>query len=187
MQLGATSIFALLFAIWSANAGTKAIMDALNVVYGDREQRSFLKFNLASLVLTLGAMTATLVALGAVVVLPLLLAAFGIGFIGQYEILRWPLLLGVVLFGLAVLYRFGPSRPQPHWTWLSLGAALAAAAWLGTSALLSWYLSNVANYSAIYGSLGAVVGMMIWMWVSSIIILLGAEFDAQIARELRKT
>lgn len=187
MQLGVTSIFALLFAIWSANAGTKAIMDALNVVYGSSEQRSFLKFNLASLVLTLGAMAAMLIALGAVVVLPLFLAAFGIGFIGQFEILRWPLLLVVILSGLAVLYRYGPSRPQPHWTWLSLGAALAAAAWLITSALLSWYLSNFANYNAVYGSLGAVVGMMVWMWVSSIIILLGAELDSQIARELRES
>lgn len=186
MQLGTTSILALLFAIWSANTGTKGMMDALNVVYGDSEQRGFVKFNLISLVLTLGAMAATLLALGAVVVLPLLLAAFGIGFIGQYEMLRWPLLLVVVLGGLAVLYRYGPSRCQPHWSWLSLGATVAAAAWLASSALLSWYLSNFANYNAIYGSLGAIVGMMIWMWVSSIIILLGAELDAQIARELHE-
>lgn len=184
MQLGVTSILALLFAIWSANTGTKAIMDALNVVYGDAEQRGFVKFNLVSLVLTLGAMTATLLALGAVVVLPLLLAAFGIGFIGQYELLRWPMLLIVVLAGLAVLYRYGPSRPQPHWSWLSIGATVAALSWLASSALLSWYLSNFAHYDVIYGSLGALIGMMIWMWVSSIIILLGAELDSQIAREL---
>lgn len=186
MQLGVTSILALLFAIWSANTGTKAIMDALNVVYRDSEQRGFVKFNVVSLVLTLGAMTATLLALGAVVVLPLLLAAFGIGFIGQYELLRWPMLLIVVLAGLAVLYRYGPSRPQPHWSWLSIGAAVAALAWLASSALLSWYLSNFAHYDVIYGSLGALIGMMIWMWVSSIIILLGAELDSQIARELRQ-
>ncbi len=66
-------------------------------------------------------------------------------------------------------------------------STVAAAAWLASSALLSWYLSNFANYNAIYGSLGALVGMMIWMWVSSIIILLGAEFDSEIARELRET
>lgn len=186
MQLGLTSVLALLFAIWSANTGTKAIMDALNVVYGDREQRGYIKFNIVSLILTLGAMTATLLALGAVVVLPLLLAAFGIGFIGQYELLRWPMLLIVVLAGLAILYRYGPSRPQPHWSWLSIGAFAAALAWLGSSALLSWYLSNFAHYDVIYGSLGALIGMMIWMWVSSIIILLGAELDSQIAQELRQ-
>jgi len=184
-QLGLASVVALLFAIWSANAGTKAIMDALNVVYGEKESRSFLKFNVVSLILTLGTMAALLVALGAVVVLPLLLAAFGVGFIGELEMLRWPLLLALVLAGLAVLYRFGPSRRPPHWSWLSTGAATAAVGWLASSALLSWYLSNFADYDAIYGSLGALVGLMIWMWISTIVILLGAELDSEIAREVR--
>ena len=184
-QLGLTSLLALLFAIWSANTGTKAIMDALNVVYNQTETRSFLKFNLVSMVLTLGTMAALMLALGAVVVLPLLLAAFGVGSIGNLEFLRWPLLLVLILAGLAVLYRFGPARKQPHWSWFSVGAVVAAASWIATSALLSWYLSNVANYNAIYGSLGAVVGLMIWMWVSAIVILIGAALDAQIAQRAR--
>jgi membrane protein len=185
--LGLTSLAALAFAIWSSNTGTKAIMDALNVVYGEKESRSFLKFNAVSLVLTLGAMAALLVALGAIVVLPLLFAAFGIGFIGAFEMLRWPLLLALVLAGLAMLYRFGPSRRPPHWHWLSTGAVAGTLGWLASSALLSWYLSNFANYDAIYGSLGALVGLMIWMWVSTIIILLGAELDSAIARQLRQS
>jgi membrane protein len=184
MQLGLTSVLALLFAVWSANSGTKAIMDALNVVYGEREQRGFLRLNFVSLLLTLGTMAALLIALAAVVVVPLLLAAFGVGVIGHLEMLRWPLLLALVLAGLAVLYRVGPSRPQSHWSWLSMGTVTAAAGWLATSVLLSWYLSNFANYNAIYGSLGALIGMMMWMWISSIVVLLGAELDAQIAREL---
>jgi membrane protein len=184
-QLGLTSLLALLFAIWSANTGTKAIMDALNVVYNQTETRSFLKFNFVSMVLTLGTMAALMLALTGVVVLPLVLAAFGVDSIGDLEYLRWPLLLVLILAGLAVLYRYGPSRKQPHWSWLSVGAVAAGASWIGTSALLSWYLSNVANYNAIYGSLGAVVGLMMWMWVTTIVVLVGAELDAQIAERAR--
>ena len=130
MSLGLTSIVALVFAIWSANSGTKAMMDALNVVYGQREERGIVKLNGISLLLTLGTMATLLVALGAVVIVPLLLAAFGVGFIGQLEILRWPILVVLILGGLATLYRFGPSRQQAHWSWLSIGAATAAAGWL---------------------------------------------------------
>jgi membrane protein len=84
---------------------------------------------------------------------------------------------------LAVLYRFAPSRPQARWQWLTVGSVFAAVAWLGGSALLSWYLSNFANYDATYGSLGAAIGLMIWMWVSAIVILLGAELNSEIGRD----
>lgn len=183
-SLSLTSIFALLFAIWSANSGTKAIMDASNVVYGEKEERSFFKLNLVSLLLTVGAMATLLVAIGAVVVLPLLLSAFGVQSAGYIGLLRWPILLVLILSGLAALYRFGPSRRQPYWSLLSIGACTAAAVWIASSALLSWYLTNFANYSAVYGSLGAMIGLMIWMWVSAIVILLGAELDAEIAHEI---
>ena len=83
-----------------------------------------------------------------------------------------------------MLYRFAPSRPQARWQWLTVGSVFAAVAWLGGSALLSWYLSNFANYDATYGSLGAAMGLMIWMWVSSIVILLGAELNSEIERQI---
>jgi membrane protein len=89
----------------------------------------------------------------------------------------------VVIFGLAVLYRFGPSRQHPRWEWLSAGSVAAAVAWLASSALLSWYLANFANYDATYGSLGAAIGMMMWMWVSSIVILVGAELNSEIEHQ----
>jgi len=82
-----------------------------------------------------------------------------------------------------VLYRFAPSRPQARWQWLTVGSVFAAVAWLGGSALLSWYLSNFANYDATYGSLGAAIGLMIWMWVSSIVVLLGAALNSEIERQ----
>jgi Predicted membrane protein len=125
------------------------------------------------------------VAIGAIVVLPLVLAYIGLG--GWTEtllrLLRWPLLLCMVILGLAVLYRFGPSRESPRWEWVSVGSAFAAVAWLAGSALLSWYLANFANYDATYGSLGAAIGMMIWMWMSSIVILLGAELNSEVEHQ----
>ena len=97
--------------------------------------------------------------------------------------LRWPVLICLVVFGLAVLYRFGPSRESPRWEWLSVGSVTAAIAWLVGSALPSWYLANFANYDATYGSLGAAIGMMIWMWMSSIVILVGAELNSEIEHQ----
>ena len=172
-------------ALWSANAGMKAVIDALNVTYGEKEKRGFIKLNLGSLALTGGAILALLVALAGIVVLPLVLSYIGLG--GRTEtllrLLRWPLLLCLVIFGLAFLYRFGPSRESPRWEWITAGSAFAAVAWLGGSALLSWYLANFANYDATYGSLGAAIGMMIWMWMSSIVILLGAELNSEVEHQ----
>jgi membrane protein len=175
----------LALTLWSANAGMKAVIDALNVTYGEKEKRGFIKLNLISLALTGGAILVLLVAIGAIVVLPLVLAYIGLG--GWTEtllrLLRWPLLLCMVILGLAVLYRFGPSRESPRWEWVSVGSAFAAVAWLAGSALLSWYLANFANYDATYGSLGAAIGMMIWMWMSSIVILLGAELNSEVEHQ----
>lgn len=163
----------------------KAIFDALNVVNEEKEKRGFIKLNLVSLAFTIGAIGAILFVIAAVVVVPLLVGHLGLASFGQswLQWLRWPVLLALVILGLAVLYRFAPSRTQAHWQWLTVGSVFAAVAWLGGSALLSWYLSNFANYDATYGSLGAAMGLMIWMWVSSIVILLGAELNSEIERQ----
>ena len=167
-------IVGLCVVLWSANAGMKAIIDALNVVYAEKEKRGFIKLNLISFTFTLAAIAALLLALGAVVVAPLLLAWLGLATeaasLIQYG--RWPVLLVLVIVGLALIYRFGPSRRQARWQWLSVGSAFAAVAWLGSSAMLSWYLGNFAHYDATYGTLGAAIGMMMWMWISAIVILL---------------
>jgi membrane protein len=184
-KLGFAFAFGLGLALWSANAGMKALVDALNVIYDEKEKRGFIKLNFVSLVLTAGGILAILTAVGAIVVLPLVLSYVGLG--GWTEtllrLLRWPVLIFVVIFGLAVLYRFGPSREHPRWEWLSVGSVLAAVAWLGSSALLSFYLANFANYDATYGSLGAAIGMMMWMWISSIVILVGAELNSEIEHQ----
>jgi membrane protein len=97
--------------------------------------------------------------------------------------LRWPALYAVILFALACLYRYGPSRTPPRWRWVTWGSAMAGAAWVLGSLLLSWYVANFGTYNATYGSLGAVIGFMIWMWLSTIVILGGAEINAEIENQ----
>jgi membrane protein len=188
-KLGFGFIVGVAFALWSANSGMKAMFDALNVVNKEKEKRGFIKLNLVSLAFTIGAIVSILVAIAAVVVVPLLVGPLGFGSFGHSWLrwLRWPVLLGLVILGLAVLYRFGPSRTEAHWELLTVGSVFAAVAWLGSSALLSWYLSNFANYDATYGSLGAAIGLMIWMWVSAIVILLGAELNSEIEHQTEQT
>jgi membrane protein len=184
-QLGAAFLFGLAMAIWSANAGVKAVIDALNVAYQEKEERSFLKLNLSSLILTVGGILALLLMLNAVVVFPLVLDRFGLKPENQLiiSLARWPLLFAILVVALAVLYRYGPSRREPRWQWLSVGSLLAALLWIAGSAALSWYLSHFGNYTATYGSLGAAIGLMTWMWMSSIIVLLGAELNSEIERQ----
>jgi membrane protein len=97
--------------------------------------------------------------------------------------LRWPLMFVLIILGLSVLYRYGPSRRLAKWRWISLGSVFAALAWLAVSSLFSWYLGNFANYNATYGALGAVVGLMMWMWVSTIVVLVGAELNSDIEHQ----
>jgi membrane protein len=176
----------LLMAIWSANAGMKAIFDALNVVYEEKEKRGFIQLNLTSLAFTIAALAAILFMIAAVIAVPLVLERLGLGDRAEWiiTVARWPVLLLLLLTALAVLYRFGPSRPEARWQWLSIGALAAAVLWLIGSSLLSWYLSDFANYTATYGSLGAAIGLMTWMWMSAIIVLCGAELNSEIERHV---
>lgn len=183
--LGATFLFGLVLAIWSANAGVKSIFDALNVAYEEREKRSFIKLNMVSLAFTVGGIMALLLMVGAVVAFPLALNHVGMAPESKLivALARWPLLFLILLVALAILYRFAPSRDAPRWQWLSLGAVTAALLWIAGSALLSWYLSEFANYNATYGSLGAAIGLMTWMWMSAIVIMFGAELNSEIERQ----
>jgi membrane protein len=184
-KLTAGFMFGLGLALWSANAGMKAIFDALNVIYEEDEKRSFIMLNLMSLAFTVGALVFVLVAVGAVVVFPLLLAFFGIERVNPLliSLLRWPLLFAAIIFGLSMLYRYGPSRRNAEWRWVSVGSVFAAVTWVAGSAAFSYYLSHFANYDATYGSLGAVIGLMMWMWLSAIVILVGAEINAEIEHQ----
>lgn len=186
--LGAYFFIGLAISLWSANAGMKSIFDALNAVYGEQERRSFLWYNLQSLAFTLGAIIFLMLALGTVVVLPAVFAFIGLESIAGQAIAlaRWPLLLIITLFALAVLYRFGPSRERPQWRWVTWGSAIAAVVWMAVSMLFSWYVSNFGNFNETYGSLGAVIGFMIWMWLSTTIFLVGAEINAELEHQTRR-
>jgi membrane protein len=183
--LSSAFIIGFLIALWSANAGMKAMIDALNVIYGETEKRSFIRLNLLSLVLTLAGLIFLLLAISAVIVLPLVFSWFGIAGWTEWAFawLRWPAIMIVIVLGLAVLYRFGPSRESAQWRWLSVGAVVAMLLWIAGSALFSWYLSSFADFNATYGSLGAVIGLMMWLWLTSIAILLGAEINAEIEHQ----
>ena len=172
-------------ALWSANAGMKAVFDALNIIYDEEEKRSFLRLNAVSLLFTFCAIGGALLAVGAVVVFPLVVAALGLRSFDAPVIayLRWPAMFVLIILGLAVLYRYGPSRRLAKWRWISVGSVFAALAWLAVSSLFSWYLGNFANYNATYGALGAVVGLMMWMWLSIIVVLVGAELNSEVEHQ----
>ena len=184
-KLSLTFAFGLALALWSANAGMKAMMDALNVIHDKPETRGFFRLNLISLTLTLGALTSFLLAIGAVVVFPLVLGWLGLGNWTErvVSIVRWPMLLLVITGGLAVLYRFGPDCRPKGWRVFSYGTMFAVVAWLCSSALLSWYLAYFADYDATYGSLGAGIGLMMWLWLSVVVVLTGAEIDSVLAEQ----
>jgi membrane protein len=184
-RLTAGFLAGLAIALWSANAGMKAIFDALNTIYDEEEKRGLIWLNVVSLFFTICAIAAAGLAVALVVLFPLILAAFGLRSIDAPLVayLRWPLMFVLIIFGLAVLYRYGPSRRLAKWRWLNVGSVFAALAWLAVSSLFSWYLGNFANYNATYGALGAVVGLMMWMWFSTIVVLIGAELNSEIEHQ----
>jgi membrane protein len=183
--LGISFIISLAVAIWGANAGVKAVFDAINVAYGAKEERGFFKLNLISLAFTLGALLFAVIALLAIVVVPIAIHTLGMDTVAAPLLTygRWPVVWLLVAFALAVLYRFGPTDTlNPKWHWITWGSGVASLLWIVASALFSYYASNFGNYNATYGSLGAVIGLMTWIWISATVIILGAELNSEIEK-----
>ncbi|MFY9289439.1 MAG: YihY/virulence factor BrkB family protein [Methylorubrum rhodinum] len=182
--LGVTFFTSLTLSLWSANAAMKAMFDALNVVYEEEEKRNFFWLNLRSLTFTAGALLFVILALTAIVVLPVVFNFLGLGDGARLIALaRWPALLLVLLGGLAVLYRYGPSRERARWRWVGAGSVVAGVLWLLASLLFSWYVASFGNYNETYGTLGGVIGFMTWIWISAIIVLVGGEINAEIEHQ----
>jgi membrane protein len=183
--LGFAFLIGLLISLWSANGGMKALFDALNVVYGEKENRSFIWLNIMSLSFTVAAIVFLIVAVALVAVVPLMLYYLGLENATQwlFTVARWPVLLLAVAVALALIYRYGPSRAEPKWRWITWGSASAAVAWIALSLLFSWYAANFASYNRTYGSLGAVIAFMTWMWLSATVVLVGAAIDAETERQ----
>jgi membrane protein len=180
--LGLGLITGLAISLWSANAGVKAMFDALNVVYHKREKRGYFRLTGVSFCFTFGIIALLIVATVAVVVVPIVLNFVGFGSATAFLIaaLRWPVMVLVMAFALEVMYRFGPSRPHARWHWMTWGSALAALLWLVTSLGFSYYVANFGSYNKTYGSLGAAVGFMTWIWLSAMVVLMGAELNAEL-------
>lgn len=183
--LGLTFVIGLAVSLWSANAAMKSLFDTLNIVYGEEEKRGFVKLNAVSLTFTVAAIVFVLVALGAVVVIPVVLNFLHLSDFADLlvRIARWPAMFVVLTLALACIYRYGPSRSAPRWRWITWGSAAATLCWLAASGLFSWYAASFGKFNETYGSLGAVIGFMTWLWISAIVILLGAELDAEMEHQ----
>ncbi len=182
--LGWAGLLSLFFALWSARAGVGAMMVGLNNVYKQRNRNTAWHY-LRALMLTVMLVVVAIVAMLALVVTPVVLAFFPLGPFGTLvvELIRWVIAIAVLFAGVGVLYRFGPNRKAARLPWLSAGAVLAVVAWAILSFGFSYYVANFGNYNQVYGSIGAVIAMLIWLWISSFLVLFGASLNAQI--ELR--
>ncbi len=183
--LGFAAILGVLISLWSANSGIKSLFDALNVVYHEHEKRGFIRLTLISFCFTIGAILFVIIALSVVVAVPIVLNFIGFGSMSAVllKLARWPVMFVVLTFALAVIYRYGPSRNKARWQWVSWGGASAAVFWIIASLGFSFYVANFGNYNKTYGSLGAVVGFMTWIWISSMVVLMGAELNAELEQQ----
>ena len=175
-------------ALWSANAGTQAMMAALNIAYEEPERRSLFQYYLNAFTFTIIGILGGVVMLLAILYVPILFAVTGYSHTFELvvRVARWPFLALFVLFLLALLYRYGPCRRSAKWHWVSVGSLFAMVVWLIASAAFSLYVSNFAHYDRFYGSLGAVIILLFWLYISFYIVLLGAEINAELELQTAK-
>ena len=176
---------ALVLALWSASRGMSGLISALNIAYREKETRSFLKFNALAIGFTLVALVGGTVTIALVGVLPVVVQAIGLGPFAKWVllILEWPLLMLVVVTGLATLYRYAPDRRKAHWRWVSPGAIVATVLWIIGSIGFTVYVAHFNSYDKTYGSLGGVVVMLTWLYLSAFVALFGAVINAQSERQ----
>lgn len=184
-SLGFGFLLGLGVALWSANNSMKALFEAMNVAYGEKEKRSFIKLHLVTFSFTLGAFAIGILFLLSVGIVPAALALLQLDRWTELLVMtgRWPALLLAVGFAIGLLYRYGPSRATAKLRWVTWGSALATLVWIAASVGFSFYLENFANYNATYGALGAVIGLMMWSWISVMIVIVGAEINAEIEHQ----
>jgi membrane protein len=178
-----TLVWTLLLSLWTANGAIKVLFYGLNIAYHEVEKRNLVKYNLVCLAFTVSGLLAVLLTAALVVGAPLVLGLFGWearwGYLAPF---RWPLLLVLYVAALTVIYRFGPCRQRARWRWLTPGALFAAALSLSLSLIFSWYLQTFVRTAA-YGPLAAMMGFLLWTWLSVQIILMGAELNAEIEHQ----
>lgn len=183
--IGIGAIGALLIALWSASKGSKAIIEAMNIIYEEKETRGFFKLNVFAIGMTLLGAVMGILAIGIIVIVPIVMNF--LDFLPMTTMLAkvgsWILLLGIFSFYLSFAYRFGPDRENAKWKWVSWGAVFSAVLWALVSALFSWYAQEFGNFNKTYGSLGAIIVLMTWFYLSSFVVLLGAEINAEMEHQ----
>jgi membrane protein len=186
--LSLAGLIALLVAFWSANGGMKALLSALNVAFFQRETRGFFRLNIVAMMFTLGGLVVIALMLVVIAVVPIVVQYLPLGLGGErlVTLIRWPIMFSVLVLALAAIYRWGPAVPDARWRWISPGAIFAAVFLVITSMLFSWYTANFADYNETYGSLGAVIALMTWLWLNAMIVLVGAEINSELDRHLRR-
>ena len=184
-QAGFGAVISILIAIWSGSKAAKALVKGLNIAYNEEESRGFVGVILIGLGLTvLGVMTG-IIAIVLLVVIPIVMSFLTLGGLTAVviEILRWLLMVFLFMTILALLYRFAPDRKPPEWKWVTPGAVMATLLWIIASATFSWYLANFGNFDEVYGSFGAPIVFLLLVFLSSFLILFGAEFNQEIERQ----
>jgi membrane protein len=172
-------VISVLAALFSASSGTQNLMAAINIAYDETEGRGAVKLRALALALTAGAIVFVIVAVGLVAVVPILLD--GLGTAGQIlgQVVRWLLLVVLVVAGLAVVYRVAPDRDAPRFRWVTPGSMIATVLWIVGSVVFSVYVDNFGSYNKTYGALAGVVVFLLWMYLTSYIVLLGAEINSE--------
>ncbi|WP_045996452.1 YihY/virulence factor BrkB family protein [Loktanella sp. S4079] len=180
-KLGWATIFSIILALWSCRAGVGALIGGLNAIAGQRQRNGVLQV-LIAFALTLALVSLAIVALTVVVILPIILAFLPITGSTAWIIegVRWLIALGVLMLGLSLLYRFGPARIGSRGRWMTVGAFVVVILWVAASFGLSFYLTNFASYNEVYGSIGAVIGLLLWLYVTAYLILLGAALNVEV-------
>ncbi|WP_245986932.1 YihY/virulence factor BrkB family protein [Azospirillum thermophilum] len=184
--LGLGVLIGLLLTLWSASRGTNSLITALNIAYGEEDRRSFVWLAILSLAMTVAGLLFIIVTLGLIVAVPAAIAIVGledtvIGWVARLA--RWPILAVAIILGLAALYRYAPDRREPKWRWVSWGSVIATLVWLLGSVGFSLYVSYFGSYNETYGSVGAVVVLLLWFNLTAYVILLGAELNAEIEHQ----
>jgi membrane protein len=186
--LGIALAISLAVALWSANAGMKALFEAMNVAYDEAEKRGFVKLTLTSLAFTLGAIVLLLAIIGVVVVMPIVVESLGLGAMTELVVKIGSAIVLIVaaLVALSALYRWGPSRSEAKWKWITPGAIVAVVIAMIGSLLFSYYVANFGSYNETYGSLGAIIGFMTWLWIMTTFVITGGELNAEMEHQTRK-
>src|SRR5215218_586209 len=177
--LGVATVIGILTALWSASSGMKALITGVNLAYDETEGRKFAKLRGLALLMTLGAMALLAIAGATIAGFPPIADNLPVALQWVVAILRFVVLAALLIFGLAVLYRYAPDRDQPRWTWVSWGSAIAALLWVLASIGFSIYANSFGNYNKTYGALAGVIILMFWLFLTAYVVLLGAELNTE--------